>query len=95
MAAARDARALIILDNCEHVIAAVASLVELVTERCQAIVVVSTSREPLGVEGERVLAVGPLGVPDTGDAGILGDILASDAVRLFVERASGPAKALS
>jgi len=87
VAAARDARALIILDNCEHVIAAVANLVELVTERCQGIVVVSTSREPLGVEGERVLAVGPLGVPDTGDAGTLGDILASDAVRLFVERA--------
>ena len=87
VAAARDARALIILDNCEHVIAAVASLVELITDSCQRIVVVSTSREPLGVEGERVLGVGPLGVPDTGDAGTLEEILASDAVRLFVERA--------
>jgi predicted ATPase/class 3 adenylate cyclase len=71
--AARARRCLLVFDNCEHVIDAVAELVELLL-RYGSITVLATSREPLGVEGERVVRVRSL-APET-------------AVRLFVERAS-------
>ena len=93
VASMRDARALIILDNCEHVIGATASLAELVTDRCPEVSVVATSREPLGIEGERVFGVGPLALPDTGGALVREEILNSDAVRLFVERANAAREA--
>jgi predicted ATPase/class 3 adenylate cyclase len=88
VASARDWRALIILDNCEHVIEASARLAEFVTDRCPAVVIVATSREPLGIDGEQVLAVGPLPVPAPDDAGTLEEILHNESVRLFVEQAS-------
>ena len=88
VASARDWRALLVLDNCEHVIEDAARLAELITDRCGEVVVVATSREPLGVDGEQVLAVGPLPVPAPDDAGTPEELLDSESVRLFVERAS-------
>jgi predicted ATPase/class 3 adenylate cyclase len=69
--ARRDA--LVVLDNCEHVVDMVARLVELVVHRCPAVTVLATSQEGLGVEGEATFVVRPL--------------REHDAVRLFVERA--------
>jgi len=54
---------LLILDNCEHVIDAVAQVAELVVSRCSGTIIVATSREALRIEGEQVYRVPPLGVP--------------------------------
>ncbi|AFM18258.1 putative ATPase [Mycolicibacterium chubuense NBB4] len=51
---------LLVLDNCEHVLADAARLVERIARECPHVTVLATSREPLGVEGERVLPVQPL-----------------------------------
>jgi predicted ATPase/DNA-binding SARP family transcriptional activator len=59
--AARAGRTVIlVLDNCEHLAAAVASLTEFLLAECPALSVLATSREPLGVEGERSWPVPPL-----------------------------------
>ncbi|MEU0250853.1 BTAD domain-containing putative transcriptional regulator [Streptomyces sp. NPDC006235] len=65
---------LLILDNCEHVIGAAAHLAETLLTRCPGLTILATSREPLGVPGERVRPVEPL-PPD-------------HARRLFAERAA-------
>ena len=88
VASAADARALIVLDNCEHVIEAAARLAELITDRCHEVEIVATSREPLGIDGEQVLAVGPLGVPPPDGNSTPEDLMTSESVRLFMERAS-------
>ena len=80
------AHALLVLDNCEHLLAAVASLVERLLAGCRGLRVLATSREPLGVEGETTwrapsLAVPPGELPDRERA----EDYAS--VELFVERA--------
>ncbi|MFF0275251.1 BTAD domain-containing putative transcriptional regulator [Streptomyces sp. NPDC004330] len=53
-------RLLILLDNCEHVVAAAAALAETLLARCPGLRVLATSREPLGVPGELVRPLGPL-----------------------------------
>lgn len=55
-----DRRALLVLDNCEHLLAEVAALVDLLLVRCPQLHVLATSREPLGIEGEHVLRLRPL-----------------------------------
>ena len=56
----RTHKLLLLLDNCEHVLPAAARLVDDVVRHCRDVVALATSREALGVEGERVLAVPPL-----------------------------------
>jgi predicted ATPase/DNA-binding SARP family transcriptional activator len=70
-------RALLLLDNCEHVIGAVAALAERTIQRTGGVDVLATSRERLAVDGEHLWTVAPLAVGG-GDA---------PAVRLFVDRA--------
>ncbi|GAA4912710.1 putative ATPase [Actinomycetospora succinea] len=69
----RDRELLLVLDNCEHVLAGAAGLAEQVLRHCPAVTVLATSREPLGVEGERIVPIDPL--PP------------HDAATLFVDRA--------
>ena len=86
--ALRPQPVLLILDNCEHLIDAVAHLAETLLKSCPKLTVLATSREALGIGGEAVLPLPPLGLPPPGDAQTpeaLGDC---DAVRLFVERAT-------
>jgi predicted ATPase len=80
-----DRQVLIVLDNCEHVLAAAAALVEDILAASSEVVVVPTSREPLGVEGEVVRVVRSLELPEEGAA--LVDALSTPAVRLFADRA--------
>ena len=79
---------LLLLDNCEHLLDAVAGLAERLSQHCSQLVVLATSREPLEIDAEVVWRLGPLGTPgsdrDTGSA----DPANSDAVRLFAERAA-------
>jgi predicted ATPase/DNA-binding SARP family transcriptional activator len=77
-------RALLLLDNCEHVAGAVAELVGHLLRSTTLPRVLATSRTPLRVEGERLWTVPPLSLP--AEAGPTADLTDSDAVRLFVER---------
>jgi predicted ATPase/class 3 adenylate cyclase len=76
---------LIVLDNCEHLIDAAAKFCEQVIRRCPRVRILATSREPLGIDGERVYRVPSLSLP--GVVETLEEVAASDAVRLFAERA--------
>jgi predicted ATPase len=80
LAAVATANYLLIVDNCEHLVASVAPLVGKLLARSPGLRVVVTSREALRVIGERIFRVEPL---DVGDA----DSAESDAVRLFFDRA--------
>jgi DNA-binding CsgD family transcriptional regulator len=76
----------LVLDNCEHLVAACAQLVERLLRGCPHVQILAASREALGVDGELVFHVPPLGLP-TQDAPTLDQLRQSEAVALFVERA--------
>jgi predicted ATPase/DNA-binding SARP family transcriptional activator len=82
--ALRRRRALLLIDNCEHVAAAVADLVGGLLRATTGPRVLATSRTPLRVEGERLWPVPPLSLP--ADASPAAEVEGSDAVQLFVER---------
>ncbi len=71
-------RLLLVVDNCEHVVAAAGSAIETILGRSGSVKILVTSRETLAVEGETVLTVAPLAL----EGGVT-----SDAVTLFVDRA--------
>ena len=81
----RRRTALLVLDNCEHVLDAAARLAAKVLQTCPDVYVVATSREGLAVEGERVWPLRSLPIPSADEPPEM--IAASDAVQLFVERA--------
>ena len=70
----RDRRALVIMDNCEHLTVGVARHVDELLRACPGVQVVATSREPLGLRGERIWRLSPLASDDA-------------AVQLFCDRA--------
>ena len=74
---------LLVLDNCEQIVEAVAKFSETLLRNCPELRILATSREPLGVNGESVLQVQPLAIPDS-----LRAAARCDAVTLFVERAA-------
>ena len=78
---------LLVVDNCEHVIGASASLLQELLLAAPRLRVLATSREPLRSEGEQVLLVPPLSVPDSQEALPLDRALEYESVRLFAERA--------
>jgi predicted ATPase len=82
----RDQNVLIVLDNCEHLIDTVAKMTDLIGRNCPRVSLVATSREPLGVDGERVYRVRSLSLPNEGVA-VADDLEGSDAVELFLTRA--------
>ena len=77
-------RVLLLIDNCEHLAAAVADVVGGLLEATSGPGVLATSRTPLRVEGERLWPVPPLSLPAEGSAA--NELADSDAVQLFVER---------
>jgi predicted ATPase/DNA-binding winged helix-turn-helix (wHTH) protein len=79
---------LLVLDNCEHLIAAVQELCEILLSASPGLAVLATSREPLRARGESVSALPPLSCPPAPLALKASDALAFSAVELFVERAS-------
>ena len=86
IAAIREREALLILDNCEHVIESAAVFAHRVLGECQRLRILATSREPLGITGEALWVVEPLALPEE-DAGP-GEIESSPAVQLLRDRAS-------
>ncbi|OUS97814.1 protein kinase [Rhodococcus sp. NCIMB 12038] len=79
---------LLVLDNCEHLVDAVAELTETLLQVCPALRILATSRESLGIGGEAVLQVPPLTVPDPDRKPSLRGLPKYDAVTLFAERAA-------
>lgn len=71
----RTRRVLLLIDNCEHVLDGVARLVDRITAECAEVAVLATSREPLGIGGERLLPIDPMPL--------------HEAEELFAERARG------
>jgi predicted ATPase len=76
---------LLILDNCEHLVAGCARLVDVLLQRCPNLTILATSREGLGIAGEVTWLVPLLSLPDTQDVVRL--FQDYEAIRLFTERA--------
>ena len=93
IAAIREREALLILDNCEHVIESAAAFAHRMLGECRRLRILATSREPLGITGEALWPVVPLALPK-GDAGP-GEIEASPAVQLLRDRAGAVRRDLS
>ncbi|MFI9839230.1 BTAD domain-containing putative transcriptional regulator [Nonomuraea sp. NPDC051941] len=77
---------LLLVDNCEHLIDAVAHLVAALLSRCAGLRVLATSREPLAVDGEALVPLGPLALPEPDDG--VEQARRAASVRLFTERAA-------
>ncbi len=76
--------ALVILDNCEHLLSACAELADHLLRLCPEVRMLATSRQALGVSGERVHQVAGLTVPTAEMSGE--ELMASEAVELLVDR---------
>ena len=81
----RTKEPLILLDNCEHLLGTAARLAEDILHTCPKVSVLATSREGLGVDGERVVPLSSLDLPDASSG--LAETATTEAVRLFCERA--------
>jgi predicted ATPase len=80
----RDRRLLLILDTCEHLLDACATLIQAIAVDAPGVTFLATSRQPLDTPGERIFRIQPLPVPDCDEAALLG----GDAVELFALRAA-------
>ena len=80
-----EKRLLLLFDNCEHLLAGCALVVETLLSAAPRMQVLATSRKPLGIKGERILRVPPLAPPAGRD---YRDMATNEAVRLFAERAA-------
>jgi predicted ATPase/class 3 adenylate cyclase len=82
----RSKQLLLVLDNCEHLIEGVAALARDLARSCERLVILATSREGLGIDGEQLVPVPSLRVP--GADADLAAITQAEAVRLFADRAA-------
>jgi predicted ATPase/DNA-binding CsgD family transcriptional regulator len=78
---------LVVLDNCEHLVEAAASLADVLLDACQDLKILATSREALGVPGEIRWTVPALSTPDPRRSPAVGELQIYESVRLFAERA--------
>jgi len=82
----RSKQLLLVLDNCEHLLAGAAALAEHLARSCERLAILATSREALAIDGERLVPVPSLGMPGVdADLAMTRD---AGAVRLFAERAA-------
>jgi predicted ATPase/DNA-binding winged helix-turn-helix (wHTH) protein len=88
VASLRDKKMLLVLDNCEHVIEAAATLAVAVLTGVPGVQIVATSREPLRIAGEHVHRLSPLASPPALARLTAAEALGFPAVQLFVERAA-------
>jgi predicted ATPase len=84
----RPRRTLLVLDNCEHLIASSAELAETLLRSAASLTILATSREALRIAGETMWRVPSLTLPDPEDALSPEDLLQYEAVRLLAERAA-------
>jgi predicted ATPase/DNA-binding winged helix-turn-helix (wHTH) protein len=86
VAALSNSSMLLVLDNCEHVIDAVATLVVAITKGARGVHILATSREPLRVEGEHICRLEPLETPPSSERLDGAEALRFPALQLFVDR---------
>jgi predicted ATPase/class 3 adenylate cyclase len=89
----RSKQLLVILDNCEHVVAACAHLAETLLRTCPHLRILASSREPLGIAGETAWPLPPLSLPDhwrelAPGPSAMERLSSFEAVRLFIDRAT-------
>lgn len=84
----KNKRLLLILDNCEHVVAEATRVVAAIVKDCRRVVVLATSREGLNVHGEQVYKMPSLAVPPAGSTPTASEALTYGAIALFVARAA-------
>jgi predicted ATPase/DNA-binding winged helix-turn-helix (wHTH) protein len=92
---AGDGKALLVLDNCEHMVGAVALCADHLLASTRNVKLLVTSREPLCIRGERVRRLPGLATPPDGDGPDAGDAGAWPAVQLFAARAAEAAPAFT
>ena len=92
-----NASVLLVLDNCEHLLDACAELADTLLRGCPNLRILAASQEGFGIAGEVARPVAPLSMPDPAGPAAPEELLRSEAVRLFVERATAgnPGFALS
>jgi predicted ATPase/DNA-binding winged helix-turn-helix (wHTH) protein len=90
-----QSRALLVLDNCEHMLDAVADLAAKLLKRCPDIVLLTTSREPLRIIGEATYILAPLEAPPDNAAISATEALSYPAVQLFIERVTSATNTFS
>jgi predicted ATPase/class 3 adenylate cyclase len=78
---------LLVLDNCEHLLDAVATIAGRVLRECPDVKMMATSREAIGIAGERIYRLPSLGVPDRKRQHTVQSLADYESVRLFAERA--------
>ncbi len=83
----RPQQALVVLDNCEHLIKACSELAGQLLSACPRLEILTTSREPLGITGEIIWRVPSLSLPDAQRPPRADEIIAYEGIRLFLERA--------
>jgi predicted ATPase/class 3 adenylate cyclase len=89
----RNKKLMLIMDNCEHLVAECARIAETLLRACPGLQILATSREPLGIAGERTWPVPSLSIPESWREEIRGSDAAErltqyEAVRLFIDRAT-------
>ena len=87
-AALREKQALLVLDNCEHLIGAAAALAKEVLRGAPGVQILTTSREPMQVEGERIHRLASLSSPVASNGLTAAEALTFPAVQLFIESAA-------
>jgi predicted ATPase/class 3 adenylate cyclase len=83
-----ERKLLIVLDNCEHLVGACAELAKRLLQAGPQVRVLASSRDALRIAGETVFQLAPLTAPPSGAEAQTEQLLANDAVRLFVDRAT-------
>ena len=86
-AAIHGRQMLLVVDNCEHLIGAVAEALHLLLARTDRIQLIATSREPIGIAGEKLRRLPPLDLPDPGAIRTAEQARANPAIQLFEQRA--------
>jgi len=86
--ALQETEILLVLDNCEHLVARCAALVETLLKASPAVKVLATSREALDVVGEVVFGVPPLSLPPVASVETVDDLARFESTQLFCERAA-------
>jgi predicted ATPase/DNA-binding CsgD family transcriptional regulator len=84
----RHQHRLLVLDNCEHVVEACAQLIHELLQACPSLSILTTSREPIGVDGEASWRVPSLRLPEDASTSAVGSVMRSEAVGLFLDRAT-------
>ena len=91
----QEKRLLLVVDNCEHLLGESAQLVAEILRAAPNVRVITTSREPLQVPGEQVVAVPPLELPAGNGTESLAQLRQNEAVMLFTERAAAASGAFA